>query len=110
MLGAAVRRAERRERHFPAATTTRGFSAPRRRAAVILAPALLTPSGPAAAGLEPFDTGRSDQPVVTSDGGIERRRALKVSAHQSGSLITDESSHCWPAGLWPAEIGAPRRS
>ena len=36
--------------------------------------------------------------------------ALQVSAHQSGSSITTESSRRWPAGLWPAEIGAPRRS
>ena len=36
--------------------------------------------------------------------------ALQVSAHQSGSLITAESSGRWPAVLWSAEIGAPRRS
>jgi hypothetical protein len=31
-------------------------------------------------------------PVATSDGGTERRPALWVSAHQSGTLITTESS------------------
>ena len=56
---------------------------------------------------DPCATARS---VATSDGGTERRPALQVSAHQSGSLITTESSRRWPAGLWPAEIGAPRRS
>ncbi len=30
--------------------------------------------------------------VAASDSGIERRRALHISAHQSGSLITAESS------------------
>jgi hypothetical protein len=36
--------------------------------------------------------------------------ALQVSAHQSGSLITTERFRRWPVRLWPAEIGAPRRS
>jgi hypothetical protein len=49
-------------------------------------------------------------PVSATGDGIERRLTLQVSAHQSGSLITTESSRRWPAALWPAEIGAPRRS
>ena len=48
--------------------------------------------------------------TITSDHHRPRHRALQVSAHQSGSLITIGSSRRWPAGLWPAEIGAPRRS
>jgi hypothetical protein len=36
--------------------------------------------------------------------------ALQVSAHQSGYSITAASSRRWPAGLGPAEIGAPRRN
>src|SRR4051794_26356396 len=38
------------------------------------------------------------------------RLELQVSAHQSGSLITAQCSSRWPAGLWPADVGAPRRS
>jgi len=33
-----------------------------------------------------------------------------VSAHQSGSSITTDSSHRLPASPWPAETGAPRRN
>jgi hypothetical protein len=47
--------------------------------------------------------------VPTVDAHV-RGPALQVSAHQSGRLITTECSHRWPARLWPAEIGAPRRS
>ena len=47
--------------------------------------------------------------VPTGDAHV-RGPALQVSAHQSGRLITTECSHRWPARLWPAGIGAPRRS
>jgi hypothetical protein len=48
--------------------------------------------------------------MATTDGGTDRRRALQVSVHQPGCLITAENSCRWPARLWLAEIGAPRRT
>jgi hypothetical protein len=46
-------------------------------------------------------------PVATSDGSTEHCPALQAFVHQSGSLITTESSRRWSERLWPAEIGAP---
>ena len=42
--------------------------------------------------------------------GCEGSLRSRFPLHESGSLITIESSHRWLAWLWPAGIGAPRRS
>jgi hypothetical protein len=49
-------------------------------------------------------------PVATTDGGTARCSALRVPAHQSGSLIRTERCLRWPASLWPGRTRAPRRS
>ena len=48
--------------------------------------------------------------VPTRGAYAAKRPALRVSAHQSGSSITTESSIHWPVKPWPAETGAPRRN